>query len=213
MSYLIQTQWCIYMCVCQWTRSSLFQVMACCRYGSKPIPHVLWINADLLSIYLYEIWTRNIFSQENALSAEWLAFCFDLSELMPDLRMYEISRNWPGSLGVLAQHVYLVTHYTPPIQWSWKGGILVSRRPSACPSVRQYICPPVCQCGQNHICSASSTILAGSISYLHIVSTGCPAVREKSGKFQTWQKSGKSQGILLKVREKMNMGKGQGICI
>ena len=30
---------------------------------------------------------------------------------------------------------------------------------------------------------------------------GCPAVREKSGKFQTWQKSGKSQGILLKVRE------------
>ena len=32
--------------------------------------------------------------------------------------------------------------------------------------------------------------------------SGCPAVREKSGKFQTWQKSGKSQGILLKVREK-----------
>ena len=42
---------------------------------------------------------------------------------------------------------------------------------------------------------------------------GCPAVREKSGKFQTWQKSGKSQGILLKVREKMNIGKSQGICI
>ena len=36
---------------------------------------------------------------------------------------------------------------------------------------------------------------------------GCPAVREKSGKFQTWQKSGKSQGILLKVRGKM---KSQG---
>ena len=33
-------------------------------------------------------------------------------------------------------------------------------------------------------------------------STGCPVVREKSGKFQTWQKSGKSQGILLKVKEK-----------
>ena len=45
------------------------------------------------------------------------------------------------------------------------------------------------------------------------ISTGCPAVREKSGKFQTWQKSGKSQGILLKVREKMNIGKSQGICI
>ena len=43
--------------------------------------------------------------------------------------------------------------------------------------------------------------------------SGCPAVREKSGKFQTWQKSGKSQGILLKVREKFNIGKSQGICI
>ena len=42
---------------------------------------------------------------------------------------------------------------------------------------------------------------------------GCPAVREKSGKFQTWQKSGKSQGILLKVREKNDIGKSQGICI
>ena len=41
-------------------------------------------------------------------------------------------------------------------------------------------------------------------------STGCPAVREKSGKFQTWQKSGKSQIILLKVREKINIGKSQG---
>ena len=29
----------------------------------------------------------------------------------------------------------------------------------------------------------------------------------ESGKFQTWQKSGKSQGILLKVREKWILGK------
>ena len=43
--------------------------------------------------------------------------------------------------------------------------------------------------------------------------SGCPVVREKSGKFQTWQQSGKSQGIMLKVREKMNIGKSQGICI
>ena len=43
-----------------------------------------------------------------------------------------------------------------------------------------------------------------------IIHSGCPAVREKSGKFQTWQKSGKSQGILLMVREKMNFGKSQG---
>ena len=65
-------------------------------------------------------------------------------------------------------------------------------------------------------------LILNSKSYYSIimkifVMTGCPAVREKSGKFQTWQKSGKSQGILLKVREKMNIGKksgkSQGICI
>ena len=33
---------------------------------------------------------------------------------------------------------------------------------------------------------------------------------QRSGKIQTWQKSGKSQGILLKVRGKMNIGKSQG---
>ena len=55
-------------------------------------------------------------------------------------------------------------HYTP-LQWSWKGGILVSRRPSVSPSVCQSVC------GQNCVCSVSSTILAGSISYLHILSS------------------------------------------
>ena len=48
----------------------------------------------------------------------------------------------------------------PPLQWSWKRGILVSPCPSVCLSV----------CGQNCVCSVSSTILIGSISYLHILS-------------------------------------------
>ena len=58
-----------------------------------------------------------------------------------------------------------------PLQRSWKWGILVSRRPSVCPS----ICPAVC--GQNRVCSVSSTILAGSISYLHILSSRCVAYK------------------------------------
>ena len=49
----------------------------------------------------------------------------------------------------------------PPLQRSWKGGILVSPRPS----VRLSIC------GQNRVRSVSSTILIGSISYLHILSS------------------------------------------
>ena len=47
----------------------------------------------------------------------------------------------------------------PLLQRSWKGGILVSRCPSVCPSVY----------GQNHVRSVTSTILARSISYLHIL--------------------------------------------
>ena len=53
----------------------------------------------------------------------------------------------------------------PPIQRSWKGVILVSRCPSVCPSVRPSVC------GQNRVRSVSSTILAESISYLHISSS------------------------------------------
>ena len=49
----------------------------------------------------------------------------------------------------------------PLLEWSWKGGILVSRRLSVCQSV----------CGQNRVRSISSTILAGSISYLHILTS------------------------------------------
>ena len=49
----------------------------------------------------------------------------------------------------------------PPLQRSWKGGILVS----PCPSVRLSVC------GQNRVRSVSSTILIGSISYVHILSS------------------------------------------
>ena len=49
----------------------------------------------------------------------------------------------------------------PPLQRSWKGGILVS----PCPSLRLSVCGP------NRVHSVSSTILVGSISYLHILSS------------------------------------------
>ena len=57
---------------------------------------------------------------------------------------------------------YLTPLY-PPLQRSWKGGILVSPCPSVRPSVRLSVC------GQNRVRSVSSTILIGSISYLHIL--------------------------------------------
>ena len=54
-----------------------------------------------------------------------------------------------------------ITWLYPPLQRSWEGGILVS----PCPSVRPSVC------GQNCVRSVSSTILVGSISYLHILSS------------------------------------------
>ena len=48
----------------------------------------------------------------------------------------------------------------PPLQRSWKGGILVS----PCLSVRLSVC------GQNRVRSVSSPIRDGSISHLHILS-------------------------------------------
>ena len=49
----------------------------------------------------------------------------------------------------------------PSASTKLKGGILVSH----CPSVRLSVC------GQNRVRSVSSTILVGSISYLHILSS------------------------------------------
>ena len=75
----------------------------------------------------------------------------------------EKSAFWPGScqtLASVARQPRIGTLLYPPLQRSWKGGILVS----ACPSVRLSVC------GHNHVCSVSSTILIGSISYLHILS-------------------------------------------
>ena len=73
--------------------------------------------------------------------------------------------------------------FIPPLQRSWKGSILVS----PCPSVRLSVC------GQNHVRSVSSTILNGSISYLHILSSNfrrCVACN-----------------VYFKIKKKCNFGK------
>ena len=61
----------------------------------------------------------------------------------------------------LRMHPHPGSSLYPPLQWSWKGGILVS----PCPSVHLSVCE------QNRVRSVSSTTLVGSISYLHIFSS------------------------------------------
>ena len=87
--------------------------------------------------------------------------------------------------------VILYSYYTPH---STKLGILISPCPSVSPSV----------CGQNRVHSVSPTILAGSISYLHILSSNfrrCvaykgfyPAALKGSGVLSSPERAGRRQG-------------------
>ena len=78
------------------------------------------------------------------------------------------------------ENIKIEHYYTPRFNEVEKGGILVS----PCPSVRLPVC------GQDRGRSVSSTILIGSISYLHILSNnfrGCVAcnARVKTQTFET----------------------------
>ena len=60
----------------------------------------------------------------------------------------------------------------PLLQWSWRGGgggILASPDTYIKCAIQMSVRPSVC--GQNRVRSVSSTILVGSISYLHILSS------------------------------------------
>ena len=75
------------------------------------------------------------------------------------LRRFFIDMGWKSDL-IVSRWVFII----PPLQRSkgvyWFHLVRLSVRPSVCLSV----------CGQNRVRSVSSTILVGSISYLHILS-------------------------------------------
>ena len=72
------------------------------------------------------------------------------------------------NIAFLCALLYISLVVIPQLQRSWKGSILVPPCPSVGPSVRFSARPSVC--GQNRVRSVSSTILARSISCLHILS-------------------------------------------
>ena len=94
---------------------------------------------------------------------------FSESMLYPGLRFLAqfLYMSWQIVSGIDIQYgpPKTDTFLYPPLQRSWKGGILVS----PCLSVRLSVRLSVC--GQNRVRSVSSTILNGSISYLHILSS------------------------------------------
>ena len=68
-------------------------------------------------------------------------------------------------------HTLVPNNYTPRFNEVERGytGFTSSVRPSVRPSICLSVCPSVC--GQNRVCSVTFTILAGYISYLHILSS------------------------------------------
>ena len=119
---------------------------------------IIWTNAGILLItplgtnlneILIEILTFSFKKMcLKVSSAKWRPFCLGLNVL---------THYWGRVTHICVSKISIII---PPLQRSWKGGILVS----PCPSVRLV-------CGQNRVRSVSSTILIGSISYLHILSS------------------------------------------
>ena len=84
-----------------------------------------------------------------------------------DFILLKVKQITPLAIGVYGCNFKYVLY---PSLNEVEGGILVSPCPSVCPFVRLSVC------GQNRVRSVSSTILAGSISYLNILSSkfrGC----------------------------------------
>ena len=95
----------------------------------------------------------------------WLHGCgrYAAIHIQGVLNTLKLKRNgW--HLKTTSLDVFVWQHWfflTPLLQQSWRRGILVSLCPSVCLSI----------CGHSHVCSVSSTLLAQSISYLHMLST------------------------------------------
>ena len=93
--------------------------------------------------------------------------CFNIKTASPGMGIPMLKIRWSGDI------------FIPPASTKLIGGVYwyhlvrLSVCPSVRPSVRLSVCPSVCLsvCGQNRVRSVSSTILIGSISYLHILSS------------------------------------------
>ena len=95
-------------------------------------------------------------------TCHWLgAFSSDSARKQHD-RLFSLAFQLNPLLHRSHIHIFTLVFISPPASTKLKGGILVSPCPqSGCPSV----------CGRNRVCSVSSTILAESIAFLHVLST------------------------------------------
>ena len=120
----------------------------------KPASTIWWVIAGLVSI---NFWWMKL---PGRLTLAECVSCFEVVDGEVNTTKPWTLFQWRSCL----YNLYIVKTMPllyPPLQRSWKGGILVS----PCPSLRLSIC------GQNRVHSVSSTILIGSISHLHILSS------------------------------------------
>ena len=120
--------------------------------GAKPLPEldqVLWHHMGSLDC-----------SNANELTQWNLEFMADILTQWPQGGMDAIHANLNGSFSNTSPSQCLISciHYTPRFNEVERG-------------VYWFHLVHLSVCGQNHICSVSSTILIGSVSYLHILSS------------------------------------------
>ena len=108
----------------------------------------------------YNIKACNLFSVSQSVSLIMMMTWYGNAILFTGPLWVETARGFPSPMPVIQSFDVII----PPTSTKLKGGY-TGITLAVCPSVRLSVC------GQNRVRSVSSTILIGSISYLHILSS------------------------------------------
>ena len=159
-----------------WSEIVWFQIMNLMVWGGSGVGQSA-DGCDISSEIAFRLTSWDL-SDDKSTLVQVMAWCHTatshyLNQCWPrPLPSYSITRRQRVKCQPVLNRGLLMLLILPPLylypllQQSWKGGILVSLvRLSVRPSVRLSVC------GQNRVRSVSSTILIGSISYLHILSS------------------------------------------
>ena len=112
---------------------ALVQIMAWCWQGDKPLYGTMMISLSTHKCVTRPQWVNSLWLSNATRQYRFVSALFQVMVSCLTASSHYLNQCWPITDGVLHHSL------NPLIQRSWKGGILVSRRPSVHPSVL----PPV----------------------------------------------------------------------